>query len=72
MPRIGFLSNTVRRYSSTSGKPGFGAISGPCLPVSAGIQLLKDGGWLELDLPLDSSGVRVADPAPPASVGSAG
>ncbi|MBL9173498.1 MAG: metallophosphoesterase [Verrucomicrobiales bacterium] len=62
MPRIRFLGNTVRRYSSALREARvwreFRTVLCPSPP---GIQLLKDGGWLELELPLDSaeSGLRI-------------
>ncbi|MFO1460944.1 MAG: metallophosphoesterase [Verrucomicrobiota bacterium] len=62
MPRIGFLGNTVRRYSSALREARVWRDFRTVLcPSPAGIQLLKDGGWLELDLPLDSaeSGLQI-------------
>lgn len=57
MPRIGFLGNTVRRYSSALREARVWRQFRTVLcPSPTGIQLLKDGGWLELDLPLDSAG----------------
>lgn len=51
MPRIGFLGNTVRRYSAALREARWWRDFRVVLcPSPAGIELLKDGGWLELEL----------------------
>ncbi|MCW5558838.1 MAG: hypothetical protein KIT22_13550, partial [Verrucomicrobiae bacterium] len=51
MPPIGFLGNTVRRYSTALREARIWREFRTVLcPSPAGIQLLKDGGWLDLDL----------------------
>lgn len=51
MPRIGFLGNTVRRYSAALHEARWWhEFRVDLCPSPAGIQLLKDGGWLELEL----------------------
>lgn len=54
MPRIGFLGNTARRYSSALREARVWREFRTVLcPSPAGIQLLKDGGWLEIELSPD-------------------
>ena len=61
MPRIGFLGNTVRRYSTALQEARWWREFRAVLcPSPTGIELLKDGGWLELVLDPDGvSDVRV-------------
>jgi hypothetical protein len=58
MPTIPFLGNTVRRYSTALQRARVWREFRTVLcPSPAGIQLLKDGGWLELWLSEDGAGV---------------
>ena len=54
MPRIGFLGNTIRRYSEALREARcWRQFRTVVCPSPAGIQLLKDGGWIEMDLAVD-------------------
>jgi hypothetical protein len=57
MPTIPFLGNTVRRYSTALQQARvWRAFRTVLCPSPTGIQLLKDGGWLELSLSDDGIG----------------
>ncbi len=58
MPVIPFLGNTVRRYSTALRRARIWKEFRTVLcPSPSGIQLLKDGGWLELRLSEDGPGL---------------
>jgi hypothetical protein len=61
MPRIGFLGNTVRRHSMALRRAREWKPFNPILcPSLTGIQLLKDGGFLRLELgPAGRESVRI-------------
>ncbi|MCI0534110.1 MAG: hypothetical protein L0Z50_02665 [Verrucomicrobiales bacterium] len=52
MPRIGFLGNSIRRMSAALNEARhWQAFRARLCPSLAGIELLKDGGYLRIDLP---------------------
>ena len=55
MPRITFLGHTAKRLSTALGKArGWRSFNVRLCPALAGIELLKDGGYLSLDLDLNA------------------
>ena len=54
LPRIGFLGNTVRRYTAALREArGWREFRAVLCPSPTGIELLKDGGWLDVEFDPD-------------------